>query len=97
MASEREKLQPHEFLVCWETAEESWPAEVGPDPTYEVVTYSLANNAGTYRLAVQRCGDFEEMLAAVERADGLTRAYSPTARLHLSYIHRKAMEMGMNA
>lgn len=97
--AERDKLQPDELLVCWEPAE---PQDAVDEPEFSIshhpaVSFSLSNTAGTRQIMLQRCADFAGLVETVGRASGLIRAYSPTAKLHLPYIHRKAIEMGLTA
>ncbi len=97
--AERDKLQPDEFLVCWEPADAQDAVDVPEFSSSHrpAVSFSLSNSAGTRRIILQRCADFADLLETVGRANGLIRAYSPTAKLHLPYIHRKAIEMGLTA
>lgn len=97
--AERDKLQPDEFLVCWEPAD---PQDGVDEPELSsshrpAVSFSLSNSAGTRRIILQRSADFADLVETVGRASGLIKAYSPTAKLHLPYIHRKAIEMGLTA
>lgn len=97
---EREKLEPHEFLVCWEPqAAREAPREadtLGPRSP-SVTTYRLSNAAGSREMIFQRCPDFHDLVELLAGTEGLTQVFSPTAKLHLSYIHRKAIEMGVSA
>ena len=97
--AERDKLQPDEFLVCWEPADAQEAVdEVEFSSSHRpAVSFTLSNSAGTRRVILQKCADFADLVETVGRAGGLIRAYSPTAKLHLPYIHRKAIEMGLTA
>lgn len=96
---ERDKLEPHEFLICWQPASDDGGDGGGIMSTSDLGTasYRLSNRSGTRLMMFRRCSDFTELIDSLGRAHGLIQAFSPTARLHLSYIHRKATELGVSA